>query len=285
MSPLEFHKQLQVVIYMLFVIIYTDFTPKYFLPRLLFHIKTPIKLLIKPNTQFPSSVHNYLKKIKCRKEDLFILLFEQKFEQWIQANLLEEKNHRRRELLEKGLGHGTIEFLRKIWFPTVGNFDDLYPEWEVRDFNNRYRYLDLAYMPGGMQGGIEIQGYGPHARDIDVSRFKDLCWRHSLLALDGWTLLPIAYLSIKEEPNKCKQLILAFIGKFISLDAPARLSWSEAETLRFARRELRPITPIQIAEHLRVSVHYARKILRKLVDLQFMQVTNGKKRYRSFEIR
>ena len=36
-----------------------------------------------------------------------------------------------------------------------------------------------------MKGGIEIQGYGPHARDLDVRRFKDLCWRHCLLALDG----------------------------------------------------------------------------------------------------
>ena len=59
-------------------------------------------------------------------------------------------NHRRRELLEKGLGHGTIEFLRCIWFPAIGNFNHLYPEWEVRDFNNGYRYLDLAYMPEGI---------------------------------------------------------------------------------------------------------------------------------------
>lgn len=46
--------------------------------------------------------------------------------------------------------------------------DHLYPEWEVRDFNNDYRYVDLAYRPGGVKGGIEIQGYGPHARDLDV---------------------------------------------------------------------------------------------------------------------
>ncbi|MNR53510.1 hypothetical protein D3C85_1735390 [compost metagenome] len=44
----------------------------------------------------------------------------------------------------------------------------------MRDFNNGYRYLDLAYMPGGVIGGIEIQGYGPHARDLDVRRFKDI---------------------------------------------------------------------------------------------------------------
>ncbi|MOA07674.1 hypothetical protein D3C78_1273830 [compost metagenome] len=79
--------------------------------------------------------------------------FESKYEEWLQLNINSAENHRRSELLQKGLGHGTIEFLRSIWFPAVGNFDHLYPEWEVRDFNNGYRYLDLAYMPGGVKGG------------------------------------------------------------------------------------------------------------------------------------
>lgn len=111
--------------------------------------------------------------------------FDLKYEEWLQSNIVHETNHRRLELLEKGLGHGTMEFLRSIWFPMFNNFDHLYPEWEVRDFNNGYRYVDLAYLPGGVKGGIEIQGYGSHARDLDVKRFKDLCWRHCLLALDG----------------------------------------------------------------------------------------------------
>jgi hypothetical protein len=37
--------------------------------------------------------------------------------------------------------------------------NDLSPEYEVRDLNNRYRYLDLAYMPGGVKGCIEIHDY------------------------------------------------------------------------------------------------------------------------------
>jgi len=134
-------------------------------------------------------------------------MFSRQYEMWMQKQINEEKNHRRRELLEKGLSHGTVEFLRKIWYPVAGNFDHLYPEWEVRDFNNRYRYLDLAYMPGTAKGNIEIQDYRTHARDLDTRRFKDLCRRQSLLALDDWIYLPIAYLSIQEEPEFCKQLI------------------------------------------------------------------------------
>ncbi|MEW9671621.1 transcriptional regulator [Ammoniphilus sp. 3BR4] len=211
--------------------------------------------------------------------------FEQKYEEWIHEQIAEEKNHRRREILEKGLGHGTLEFLRSIWFPAVGNFDHLYPEWEVRDFNNGYRYLDLAYRLGDdAKGCIEIQGYRSHARDLDVRRFKDLCWRHALLSLDGWILLPIAYLSIKDEPKQCQQLVLAFIGKFTSTQTPPRLTWIEAETVRYARRLLRPITPHEIAAHLKISDRHARRILHHLVNLEIFSVASGNQRARTYRL-
>ncbi len=200
--------------------------------------------------------------------------------------IAQEENHRRRELLEKGLGHGTREFLRFVWFPAVRNFNDLYPEWEVRDSNNGYRYLDLAYMPGGdVKGGIEIQGYGPHARDLDVRRFKDLCWRQCLLALDDWIFMPIAYLSITDEPKRCQQFVLSFIGKFIAMDVPKNLTWLEAETIRYARRIPRPFTPSELSSHLRITDQHARRILHKLVEHQFLFVASGRQRYRSYALR
>ncbi|GMK44005.1 hypothetical protein PghCCS26_11320 [Paenibacillus glycanilyticus] len=217
---------------------------------------------------------------------MVIIKFEQAFEEWMQSMIREENNPRRRQLLEKGLGHGTIEFLRLVWFPAVGSFKHLYPEWEVQDFHNGYRYLDLAYMPGGdAKGGIEIQGYGPHARDLDVRRFKDLCWRHCLLALDNWLFLQVAYLSIVEEPKRCQQLVLSFIGKFIASDATESLGCLEAETIRYARRLLRPFVPSELAAHLRVSDQYARRILANLVDLRLLIVASGKQRYRTYALR
>ncbi|MBP1990972.1 hypothetical protein J2Z66_002579 [Paenibacillus eucommiae] len=51
--------------------------------------------------------------------------FELKYEEWLEANMNSENNHKRRELLSKGLGHGTVEFLRSVWFPAVGHFDHL----------------------------------------------------------------------------------------------------------------------------------------------------------------
>lgn len=211
-------------------------------------------------------------------------LFDEAYGEWLTKQIAEETNHRRRELLQKGLGHGTVEFLRAIWFPVIGNLDDLYPEHEVRDFGNRYRYLDLAYMPGGAKGCIEIQGYASHARDIEVGRFKDLCMKQALLVLDDWRFLPVAYLSIRDDPGICKQLVLSFVGKFLSIDASSKLNWAEAETLRFARRLLRPFTPRELALHLRLSERRTREVLQSLLDKKLLTVASGNQRYRTFRL-
>jgi hypothetical protein len=207
-----------------------------------------------------------------------------KIEEWISKQIAEELNPRRRELLKKGLGHGTLEFLRTIWYPIIGSLEHLYPEWEVRDLNNGYRYLDLSYMPGGAKGCIEIHGYRSHARDIEAWRFKDLCMKQALLGLDDWLFLPIAYLSIKEEPEVCKQLVLSFVGKFVSMPIMTKLGWAEAETLRFARRLLRPFTPRELSAHLQLSDRQTRRLLQKLVDMNLLMIIDGKQRYRTYQL-
>ncbi len=211
--------------------------------------------------------------------------FDDVFDDWLDKQITEERNKRRQELLEKGLGHGTKEFLKTIWYPAVGNLDHLYPEWELRDFSNKYRYLDLAYMPGNAKACIEIHGYRSHARDIEAWRFKDLCMKQAYLTLDGWMFLPIAYLSIVDEPEVCKQLVLSFIGKFISIPASPSLGWAENEVLRFARGILRPFNCEEAAMYLQLSDRQARRILNKLVSDQLLMAVNAdKKRYREFQL-
>lgn len=212
-------------------------------------------------------------------------LFKKTYEDWLHRSITDEKNQRRRELLEKGLTHGTVEFLRACWYPAAGNFDHLYPEWEVRDMSNAIRYLDLAYRPGGAKGCIEIQDYRSHARDIGVSRFKDLCKKHSMLALDDWITLSVAYLSIVDEPEYCKQLVLAFIGKFISTNVSSGLDWAEAETLRFALRVMHSFSVAELAGHLRLSERHTRRILHGLVEQNLLIVASGNQRYRTYQLR
>jgi hypothetical protein len=210
--------------------------------------------------------------------------FEVAYEKWLHTQIEEEQNPRRREMLRKGLGHGTIQFLRTIWYPAIGNLEHLMPEYEVRDLSNDYRYLDLAYKPGGAMGCIEIHGYRSHARDVEAWRFKDLCMKQALLSLEGWLFLPIAYLSIKEDPALCKQLTLAFVGKFLSYDAALELNWEESEAVRYARRLVRPFVPRELSEHLRVTERHARSILHSLLDKKMLIVASVNKRYRTFQL-
>ncbi|MDU0329701.1 MULTISPECIES: transcriptional regulator [Paenibacillus] len=210
--------------------------------------------------------------------------FDAVYLEWLERQINEETNLRRKEFLKKGLSRGTTDFLRYIWYPAIGNLNDLYPEYEVRDFNNGFRYLDLAYMPGNAKGCIEIQDYRSHARDIEAGRFKDLCMKQALLALDDWLFLPIAYLSIREDPGVCKQLVLSFVGKFLSNAVPSNLHWAEAEALRFARRLMRPFTPGELADHLRLSKQHTRAILRAMHSRKLLEVAGGRQRYRTFRL-
>ncbi|REK77759.1 transcriptional regulator [Paenibacillus paeoniae] len=203
---------------------------------------------------------------------------------WLHDQLAVEKNPRRREILQKEIGHGTKEFLRTIWYPAVGNFNHLYAEWEVRDYGNRCRYLDLTYMPGGAKGCIEIHGYRSHARDIESWRFRDLCKKQSYLVLDDWLFLPVAYLSIEEEPEIIKQMVLSFIGKFVSMSTNHSLSWIETETLRFARSVIRPFRSDELALHLNRSTRHTRRILDRLVEMSVLMVHNEQQRYRTYQV-
>ncbi len=99
--------------------------------------------------------------------------------------------------------------------------------------------------------------------------------KQALLALDDWLFLPIAYLSIIDDPGVCKQLVL-------SGSVPAELHWAEAETLRFAGRLLRPFTPAELARHLNITENRTRAALRSLVEKRMLEVASGNQRYRTY---
>jgi hypothetical protein len=210
--------------------------------------------------------------------------FEKKLNQWLEKQLAAEQNPRRRELLQNEIGHATKTFLKTIWYPVAGHFEHLYLEWEIRDYGGKYRYLDLAYLPGGAKGCIEIHGYRSHARDIEALRFRDLCKKQSYLVMDDWIFLPIAYLSIEEEPEIIKQIVLAFIGKFVTTTNTHSLSWIEEETLKFARGRIRLFHSGELALHLKRSDRQARRILNKLVERNLFRVHNEQQRYRSYQV-
>ena len=84
--------------------------------------------------------------------------FQAAYETWIQQQS-EKGSPERRRKLRSGLGFAEHAFLEHVWWPTVGNFTNLHPEYEVADYSGAPRFLDFAYLRGGLKLAIEIDGY------------------------------------------------------------------------------------------------------------------------------
>ncbi|MBD2847598.1 hypothetical protein IDH44_20605 [Paenibacillus sp. IB182496] len=95
--------------------------------------------------------------------------------------------------------------------------------------------------------------------------------KQALLGLDDWLFFPLAYLSIEEEPALCRQLVLAFVGKFAAFTNEVQQDWMSSETLRYARRLLRPFSANELATHLQRSERQARRTLQQLVERRLAQ--------------
>lgn len=72
--------------------------------------------------------------------------FEAAHERYIQQHL-EARSGERRGRLERGHQYAEKLFLRTIWWPLLGRFDDLHPEYEVQDWNRRSQFLDFVFLP------------------------------------------------------------------------------------------------------------------------------------------
>ncbi|WP_342779106.1 hypothetical protein [Paenibacillus hemerocallicola] len=114
--------------------------------------------------------------------------FESDYESFMRNHAHERDGERLRRLMD-GHGHAERTFLERVWWPSVGSFDWLHPEYEVSDFKDGYRYLDFAYIRFPYRIGIEIDGYGPHLRDVSRTHFADQLMRQNHLVIDGWRVI------------------------------------------------------------------------------------------------
>jgi len=104
-------------------------------------------------------------------------------------------------------------FALQIWRPVAGSFDGLHPEYEIRDHNDKQRFLDFAYFSGTVRLAIELDGFGPHARDATRWSFSDDRRRQNHLEIDDWYVLRFSTDDLKDYPNICRQTLLRFFGR------------------------------------------------------------------------
>lgn len=181
--------------------------------------------------------------------------------------------------------HAETLFLRNVWWPLFGNFDYLHAEWEVPDLWKGVRYLDFAYLRHPLRIGIEIEGFGPHAKNADRSKFADDHLRAAALTAEGWIVLRFSYDTVNDQPERIRQLLTLLIGRWTGIveNVPA-LDKLDKDIIRLAVRLQRPITPGHIREIAGVCAQTARRRLKELTEKRVFRPHGGVARIRSYEL-
>jgi len=212
-------------------------------------------------------------------------MFDVQYKPWLAEQIAACRGERRRRL-EEGHSHAEKLFLQNVWWPAVGSLEHLHAEYEVSDYRDGSRFLDYAYVRPHVRIAIEIDGFGPHARDADRRSFSDGLHRQNQLVLDDWKVFRFAYDDVKSRPRQCQQTIQQIMGRW---GAPAasimpEIPLLQREILRIAVRSGRPFTPADVSRWMRISRGYARKRLRQLCERGLVVPSSGNDRIRSYAL-
>ncbi|KKK39816.1 hypothetical protein WQ57_00520 [Mesobacillus campisalis] len=210
--------------------------------------------------------------------------FEEDYLAFMEAHSQARVGERLRRLQE-GHNHAEMLFLKQVWWPLFHHFRYLHPEYEVNDFKDGKRYLDFAYIRPGIRICFEIDGYGPHLKNISRWQFSDSLERQNQLVIDGWTVIRFSYDQVEEKPRRCQQIVQQVIGRWLGdeLDQTT-LSLVEKEVLRLAIRKGEAISPIEVEKYLKRSDKTVKKILSQLVIKKMLIPASGNVRVRSYRL-
>lgn len=210
--------------------------------------------------------------------------FEKEYQTFLNTHIQARTGERLRRLQE---GHNQAEelFLKQVWWPLFHQFEYLHPEYEIDDFKDGKRYLDFAYIRPAIRICFEIDGFGPHMKNISRWQFSDNLERQNQLIIDGWTVIRFSYDQVKEKPRQCQQIVQQVIGQWLGdeLTHPA-LSIFEKEVLRLAIRKGGPVSPSEVQTHLNLSDKPVKKVLTLLVQKKMLVPTSGGKRIHSYRL-
>ncbi|WP_342671695.1 hypothetical protein [Paenibacillus glacialis] len=123
--------------------------------------------------------------------------FEEAHTLFIQEHLSNRTGERHRRL-DSGHGHAESLFLRNIWWPIQGHFQDLHPEYEVLDWRGRFYFADLAWLPGYAKLIFEIKGFATHVRDMDRHKYCNELNRETFLYAMGYHVISFAYDDVEQ---------------------------------------------------------------------------------------
>ncbi|MBP3961680.1 DNA-binding response regulator [Paenibacillus lignilyticus] len=193
--------------------------------------------------------------------------FEQAYTRMMEQAMESGSEERKRRLSEYGEAEKAL--LQQVWWPAVGSLDYLHPQYELVDLKGGTRFADFAYCPPlSYQLLLEVDGFGPHWRDISRWKFADDLCRQNHLLIEGWKLLRFAYDEVMEKPRRSQQTLLMGLAKWGGIARPAgeELSVYERALLHLMQECWGELTPVAAAKKMGISRGSAAKHLRSLVS-------------------
>lgn len=201
--------------------------------------------------------------------------FDKAYQPWLEQHLKKRKGESRRRLKD-GHNHAEQEMLRNVWWPAFGHFQHLHPEFEVQDFSGGFSYIDFAYIRSNIKIAIEVDGYGPHQRNLSRRQFCDQWVRQMHLQNDNWTVIRIGYDDIEQRPRLWQQLLQQMLGRiFGDTNAHEELNAYERDILRLAFRLERSLHLADVKMTLQCGYQTARKHLHQLEQKGWLKADDG----------
>jgi len=204
------------------------------------------------------------------------------YEDWLEQHRMVRSGERRRRLVE-GHGHAERLFAETIWLPAAGNFEYLHPEYEIADERGKPLFIDFAFTPPALRAAIEVDGYGPHHRDLDRRQFAEQLNRQNYLVIQGWKVLRFSYDDICGRPQLCRTVIQKLLGLCYGVD-DGPLPLPQRELVRRAMRHGRPFTPDDAAEWTGLTKRSVGPMLHRLRAQGYLEPASGKVRIRRYAL-
>lgn len=201
--------------------------------------------------------------------------FKTEHDKWINQHLGKRKGERL-DALKRGHGFGNQLFVEKIWWPLAGNFNDLHPEYEVKDWRGWPYFADFMWKKGAVRIIIEIMDYGSHGTDR-VKYRRDLN-RGLFLQSQNCSLYSISLDELKENPSFILFALRNVFSPYLMVEEGTRtFSKSERAIMRTAVHHDRLIRPTIAAKELGLHPRTVIKYCRILVEKgKVRPVSNGK---------
>ncbi|MFC5529853.1 DUF559 domain-containing protein [Cohnella yongneupensis] len=126
--------------------------------------------------------------------------FDQAHEAFIQSHL-KQRTGERRGRLERGHRDAEKLFCGNVWWPLIGHYENLHPEYEVLDWRGLSYFCDFAWLTPSVKLIIEIKGFGPHVRDMDRQKYCNELNRETFLTAMGFQVVSFAYDDVAHRPE------------------------------------------------------------------------------------